>query len=187
MNILKVWKMAILGCNFNINFDQTLAPGSSLCNTLRTKLHAWTESSIIVEFMVKFIWQHNLPVGSYHTFKMPPGRLDFWCSKGKKWDPPVTPKLKVREVSQSGFWNISSHPTSVPSFSQIGWLQLLAPGTLSQTMTLNSTLWEGHMSKPRAKTILSFNIRLNEAILLFQNYFNLRLRGSQHTMLSFSL
>ena len=116
---MKFWKMAILGCNFNINFGQTLAPGSSLCNTLRTKLHAWTESSIIVEFMVKFIWQHNLPVGSYHTFKMPPWRLE------------------VREVSQSGFWNISSRPTSVPSFSQIGWPQLLAPGTLSQTMTLN--------------------------------------------------
>ena len=91
---------------------------------------------IIVECMIKFIWQHNLPVGSYHTFKMPPGRLDFWCSKGKKWDPPVTPKLKVREESQSGFCNISSHPTSVPSFSQIGRLQLLAPRTLSQTMTL---------------------------------------------------
>ena len=88
--------MAILGCNFNINFDQTLAPGSSLCNTLRTKLHAWTESSIIVEFMVKFIWQHNLPVGSYHTFKMPPGRLDFWCSKGKKWDPPCNSKTKTQ-------------------------------------------------------------------------------------------
>ena len=41
--------MATLGCNFNINFDQTLAPGSSLCNTLRTKLHASAESSIIVE------------------------------------------------------------------------------------------------------------------------------------------
>ena len=89
--------------------------------------------------MVKFIWQHNSPVGSYHTFKMPPGRLDFWCSKGKKWDPPVTPKLKLREVSQSGFWNISLYPTSVPSFSQIGWPQLLAPGTLSQTMTLKLT------------------------------------------------
>ena len=129
--------MAILGCNFNINFGQTLAPGSSLCNALRTKLHAWTESSILVEFMVKFIWQHNLPVESYHTFKMPPWRLDFWCSKGKNWDPPVTPKLEVREVSQSGFWNTSSHPASVRSFSQIGWPQLLAPGTLSQTMTLN--------------------------------------------------
>ena len=94
VNVLKFWKMAILSCNFNINFGQTLAPGSSLCNTLRTKLHAWTESSIIVEFMVKFIWQHNLPVGSYHTFKMPPGRLDFWCSKGKKWDPPCNSKTK---------------------------------------------------------------------------------------------
>ena len=86
VNKVKFWKMAIIGGNFNINFGQTLAPGSSLCNSLRTKLHAWTESSIIVEFMVKFIWQHNLPVGSYHTFKMPPGRLDFWCLKGKKWD-----------------------------------------------------------------------------------------------------
>ena len=26
--------------------------------------------------MVKFIWQHNLPVGSYGTFKMPPRMLD---------------------------------------------------------------------------------------------------------------
>ena len=132
------WQMAILGCNFNINFGQTLAPGSSLCNTSTTKLHAWTESSIIVEFMVKLIREHNVPVGLYGTFKMPPGRLNFQCSKGKKWDPhpPVTPKLKVREVSHGGFWNISSHPTSLPSFSQIGWPQLLAPGTLSQTMTL---------------------------------------------------
>ena len=98
--------MAILGCNFNINFGQTLAPVSSLCNTLRTKFHAQTESSIIVEFMAKFIWQHNLPVGSYGTFKMPPGGLDFSCSKGKNETPPpppVTPKLKVKEVSQSGF------------------------------------------------------------------------------------
>ena len=137
MNILKFWKMAILGCIFNINFGQTLAPGSFLCNTLRTKLHAWTESSITVEFMVKCIWQQNLPVGSYGTFKMLPGTLDFWCSEGKKMRPPsVTPKLRVREVFKSGFWNISSHPTSVPSFSQICWPQLLAPGTLSQTMTL---------------------------------------------------
>ena len=107
---MKVWQMAILGCNFNINFGQTLAPGSSLCNTSTTKLHAWTESSIIVEYMVKLIWEHNVPVGFYGTFKMPPGRLNFQCSKGKKWDPHphVTPKLKVREVSHGGFWNISS-------------------------------------------------------------------------------
>ena len=116
------------------------APGSSLCNTLRTKFHVWTKSSVIVEFMVKFIWQHNLPVGSYSTFKMSPGRLDFWCSMGKKLDPPVTLKLKVREVSQSGFWNISSHPTCVPSFRQIGWPQLLAPGALSQALTLKFRL-----------------------------------------------
>ena len=79
--------------------------------------------------------------GVLSRFQNAPGRLDFWCSKGKNWGPPPppppeTPKLKVREVSQSGFWNISLYPPSVPSFSQIGWPQLLAPGTLSQTMTL---------------------------------------------------
>ena len=84
--------MAILGCNFDINFGQTLAPGSSLSNTLRRKLHAWHESSIIVMFIVKFIWQHNLPVGFYGTFKMTPERLDFLYSKGKKWDPPWNSK-----------------------------------------------------------------------------------------------
>ena len=96
VNKVKFWKMAIIGGNFNINFGQTLALGSSLCNSLRTKLHAWTESSIMVEFMVKFIWQHNLLVGSYHTFKMPPGRLDFWCSKGKKWDPSCNSQTKTQ-------------------------------------------------------------------------------------------
>ena len=70
-------KMAILGCNVDINFGQTLAPGSSLSNTLRTKLHARTESSIIVEFIVKLIWQHNLSMGSYGTFKIPPWKAGF--------------------------------------------------------------------------------------------------------------
>ena len=72
-------------------------------------------------------------------------KAGFLVLKGKKWDtppppPPVTPKLKVRELSQSGFWNIWSHPTSVPSFSQISWPQLLAPGTLFRTMTLKPTI-----------------------------------------------
>ena len=63
----------------------------------------------------------------------------IFCTQGAKNEtPPETLKLKVREVSQIGFWNISWQPTSVPSFSQIGWPQLLAPGTLSQTMTLNT-------------------------------------------------
>ena len=44
--------------------------------------------------MVKFIWQYNVQVGSYGTFKMPPGRLDFWFSNGKKWDPPCSSKTK---------------------------------------------------------------------------------------------
>lgn len=131
-------KNAILGCNFDINFCQTLAPGTSLSKTSRTKLHIWNGSSIIVEFMVKFILKHNLPMGFYGTFKMSPGRLSFWCLKGKKWDPPETPKLKVREESQIDFWNISLHPTSVPSFSQIGWPQLLAPGTLSHVFGRNN-------------------------------------------------
>ena len=61
--------------------------------------------------------------------------------------PPVPPKLRVRQVSRSGFYNASSHPTSVPSFSPIGRPQLLAPGTLSQTMTL--------------KLLLGVNIRAN--------------------------
>ena len=164
--------------------------------------------------MVKFTWQHNLPVGCYGTFKMPPGRLDFWCSKGKKWPPPPPCSSRTKSHRREPSWlfkigtlskdvferrtstgseafsllicldanklvllsfcsllktiyqrvstkplpndaksplpvdvrrsktlllklpNISSHPTSVPSFSQIGWPQLLAPGTLSQTMTL---------------------------------------------------
>ena len=93
--------MAILRCNFNISFGQTLALGSSLCNTSTTKLHALTESSIIEEFMVKLIWEHNLPVGSYGTFKMAPGRLDFWCSRGKKRDPPPLPKQSSNSKSKS--------------------------------------------------------------------------------------
>ena len=59
----------------------------------------------------------------------------FCTQRAKNETPPETLKLKVREVSQIGFWNISWQPTSVPSFSQIGWPQVLAPGTLSQTMT----------------------------------------------------
>ena len=137
VNILNFWKNGNFGLQCWHQFWPNSSPGTSLSNTLRTKLHAWTESSIIVEFMVKLIWQHSLPIGSKGTFKMPPRRLDFCCSKGQKRRlPPETPRLKVREVSQSGFRNISWHP-SVPSFSQISWPQLLAPGTLiPQTVTL---------------------------------------------------
>ena len=41
--------------------------------------------------------------------------------------------------------------------------------------------------KNKAKKILSFNIRLNQAILLFQNYFDLRSRVSKYTKWRFSL
>ena len=133
---MKFWKMAILGCNFNINFDQTLAPGSSLCNTLRTKLHAWTESSIIVEFMVKFIWQHNLPVGSYHTFKMPPGRLDFWCSKGKKWDPPCNSKTKSQRSEPKWLLKYLITPNFCAKFQPNRLTTTFGPWNNSQTMTL---------------------------------------------------
>ena len=70
-----------------------------------------------------------------------PWKTGVLVLKGQKMRPhaPETPKLKVTEVSLSGFWNISSHPTSVPSLSQIGWSQLLAPGTLSQTVTLKGS------------------------------------------------
>ena len=99
---------------------------------------SWTE---IKEFMVKLIWQPNLPVGSYDTFKMPPEGWIFGAQRVKnRTPPPETPKLKVREVSQSGFWNTSSNPTSLPSYSQIGWPQLLGPGTLSQTVALKTYL-----------------------------------------------
>ena len=50
------WKMEILGSDFDLKFDQTLASGPSLSNHLRPKLHLWNKSSTIVEFMVKFIW-----------------------------------------------------------------------------------------------------------------------------------
>ena len=96
VNTPKFWK--ILGYNFNINFDQTLAPGSSLSNTFKTKLHAWTKSFIIAESMVKFIWQHNIPVGFYGTVKMTLRKLDFWCSKGKQWDTPWNSKTKCQRI-----------------------------------------------------------------------------------------
>ena len=95
--------MAILGCNFDINFCKTLASGSSLPNTSRTKLHVWNESSIIVEFMVKFIWKHNLPIRFYGTFKMIQEGWVFGTQRAKNETTPETQKLKVREVSQIGF------------------------------------------------------------------------------------
>jgi len=53
-------------------------------------------------------------------FQNVPWKAVFFVLKEQKMRPPETPKLKVREVSQIGFLNISLHPTSVPSFSQIG-------------------------------------------------------------------
>ena len=81
-------------------------------------------------------WAAQFTSGVLWHFQNAPWKAGFLVFKGQKMRPPVTPKLKVREVIQSGFWNISSHPTCVPRFSQIGWPQLLARGTLSQTMTL---------------------------------------------------
>ena len=76
------WKMEILSGDFDLKFDLTLAPGPSLSNCLKTKLHLWSRSSTIVESMIKFIWQHNLPMEFHSTFKMPPRRMNFWCSNG---------------------------------------------------------------------------------------------------------
>ena len=69
--------------------------------------------------------------------------MNFWCSIGHKWNPPFPPPPQTQEqtlekVSQGGIWNILSHSTFVPSICQIGWPPLLAPGTLSQTGTLNT-------------------------------------------------
>ena len=41
--------------------------------------------------MVKFICWHNLPAGSYHTFKIPPGRQGFGAERAKNETPPPPP------------------------------------------------------------------------------------------------
>ena len=71
-------KTTILSGDFDLKFDLTLAPGSSLSNYLRTKLFLWSRNSTIVESMVRFIRQHNLPMEFYSTFEMPPRGLN--CS-----------------------------------------------------------------------------------------------------------
>ena len=77
----------------------------------------------------------------------------FFCAqRAKNETPPETPKLKVREVSQIGFSNMSLHPTSVPRFSQIGQPQLLAPGTIYQTMTpFTRGVWFKESDPPRVQ------------------------------------
>ena len=128
--------MAILGCNFDINFGQTLAPGSSLSNILRTCVNG-KFYSIMVESNVKSIWQHNLPMDFYDAVKMPSRRLDFWFLKGKKWGPPSW-NSKTKSQRGEPKWLLKCLITPSFSFSQIGWPQLLAPRTLSQTVTLRS-------------------------------------------------
>ena len=82
VNIMIFKKTEILGSDFDLKFDQTLAPGPSLSNRLKIKLELQSKSSTIVESTVKFIWQHNLPMEFYSTFKMPSRRMNFW------WDRP---------------------------------------------------------------------------------------------------
>ena len=53
--------------------------------------------------------------------------------------PPVTQELKGRKQNHFGFWNISSRPTSVASFIEIGQPKFPTSRTLSQTMTLKNT------------------------------------------------
>ena len=50
-------------------------------------------------------------------FKIGPWKTGFLVLKGQK--------MKDREVGQSGFWSISSHPTSVPGFSQVVRFQIV--------------------------------------------------------------
>ena len=94
--------MAILDCDFNIYFGQTLAPDSSLSSTLATELCALTESSIVVESMVKFIWQHY-QWGFIALLKCPLQDWIFGAQRANFETSPETPKPKVRELSQSGF------------------------------------------------------------------------------------
>ena len=53
--------------------------------------------------------------------------------------PPETFQPKVRKQNQIGFWNISSRLTSAASFIEIGLPPFATSGTLSQTMTLNTS------------------------------------------------
>ena len=54
--------------------------------------------------------------GFYGTFKMSPGRLDFWCLKGKTWHPPPPP-LKLQ--------NWKSEKSAKLAFEIPHWTQLL--------------------------------------------------------------
>ena len=54
--------------------------------------------------MVNFIWQHNSLVRSYGTLKMRPRRLDFWCSKVKKRDPPSPCNSKTKRQRSEPKW-----------------------------------------------------------------------------------
>ena len=135
--------MAILGCNFDINFGETLAPGSSLSNILRTCING-KFYSIMVESNVKSIWQHNLPMDFYGAFKMPSRKLDFWCFKCKKWGPPPLWNSKLFKLKvTSEKWaevalGIPYHSFCAMFQPNLIWPQLLAPRTLSETVTLRS-------------------------------------------------
>ena len=64
----------------------------------------------------KFIWQQNLLVGCYGTFKLPPGRLDFWCPKGKKQDPPRNSKPKSQRSELKWLWKYLRTPNFCVKF-----------------------------------------------------------------------
>ena len=128
--------MAILGCNFNISFGQTLAPGSSLCNVLRTKLYAWTESSVIVELR-----SNSLGSTIYQCVLMALSNcpLEGWIISAQraKNETPCNSKTKSQRSEPKWLLKYLITPNFCAKF-QPNRLQpqLLAPGTLSQTMTL---------------------------------------------------
>ena len=89
-------------------------------------------------FLTGMNWKlHSIVHGQIHLatqftngvkwhFQNSPLEAGFLVVKGKKMRRPLpspakTTELEVREVSQTDFWDISSHPTSVLSFSQISW------------------------------------------------------------------
>lgn len=89
-------------------------------------------------FLTGMNWKlHSIVHGQIHLatqftngvkwhFQNSPLEAGFLVVKGKKMRRPLpspakTTELEVRELSQTDFWDISSHPTSVLSFSQISW------------------------------------------------------------------
>ena len=87
--------MAILQCNFNINFGQTLAPGSSLCKTSTTLKVTGMSSKL---YYSRVHGQTHLGAqftsGVLWHFQNAPWKAGFSVLKGQKMRPPCNYKTK---------------------------------------------------------------------------------------------